>query len=119
MHKAYGGGREEGCAIIAKLFEGMVLEYNPQLLCTDVFYFDGASNVQKAGEILMAKFPHSFCFHGGEHVVSLFFLSIAKIKPVKVHRAGLSCILVELFSIKYDTHLVYLSGFDSQNVQDV
>jgi hypothetical protein len=66
-----------------------------------VFYFDGASNVQKAGEILMAKFPCSFCFHGGEHVVSLFLSSIAKIKPVKVHRAGSSCILIELFSIKY------------------
>ncbi len=90
---------------IAKLFEGKVLEYNPQLLCTDVFYFDGASNVQKAGEILMAKFPCFFCFHGGEHVVSLIFSSIAKIKPVKVHRAGLSCILVELFSIKYSPHV--------------
>jgi hypothetical protein len=53
-------------------------------ICTDVFYFDGASNVQKAGEVLMARFPCSFCFHGGQHFVSLFFSSIAKIKPVKV-----------------------------------
>jgi hypothetical protein len=91
-----------------------VLEYDPQLLCTDVFYFDGASNVQKAGEILMAKFPRSFCFHGGEHVVLLFFSSIAKIKPVKVvHRAML------LNHCQSNTHLIYLSGFDSQNVQDV
>jgi hypothetical protein len=97
--------RSEDVQYIAKLFEGKVLEYNPQLLCTDVFYFDGASNVQKAGEILMAKFPCFFCFHGGEHVVSLIFSSIAKIKPVKVHRAGLSCILVELFSIKYSPHV--------------
>jgi hypothetical protein len=94
------GGKKEA-QYIAKLFEGKVLEYDPQLLCTDVFYFDGVSNVQKAGKILMAKFPCSFRFHGGEHVVSLFFSSIAKIKPVKVHRAGLSCILVELFSIQY------------------
>jgi hypothetical protein len=94
------GGKKDA-PYIAKLFEGKSLEYNPWLLCTDVFYFDGASNVQKAGEVLMAKFPLSFCFHGGEHVVSLFFLSIAKINPVKVHRAGLLCILVELFSIKY------------------
>ncbi len=79
---------------LPNFFEGKVLEYDPQLLCTDVFYFDGASNIQKAGEILMAKFCCSFCFHGGEHVVSLFFSSIAKIKPVKVHRAGLSGILV-------------------------
>ncbi len=94
------GGKTDA-QYIAKLFEGNVLEYDPQLLCTDVFYFDEASNVQKAGEILMAKFPCSFCFHGGEHVMSLFFSSIAKIKPVKVHRGGLSCILVELFSIQY------------------
>jgi hypothetical protein len=40
----------------------------------------------------MAKFPRFFCFHGGEHVLSLFFSSIAKKKPVKVHRAGLLCI---------------------------
>jgi hypothetical protein len=94
------GGKKD-VQYIAELFEGKVLEFNPQLLYTDVFYFDGASNVQKAGEILMAKFPPFFCFHGGEHVVSLFFLSIAKIKSVKVHRAGLSCILVDLFSIQY------------------
>jgi hypothetical protein len=94
-------GGEKDARYIAKLFEGKVLEYHPQLLCTDVFYFDGASNVRKAGEILMAKFPCSFCFHGGKHMVSLFFSLIAKIKQVKVHCAGLLCILVEFFSIQY------------------
>ncbi len=49
-----------------------------------MFFFDGASYVQKAGQVLMAKFPRTFCFHGGEHVVSLFFSSIAKIAPIKV-----------------------------------
>jgi hypothetical protein len=53
-------GGEKDAPYIAELFEGKVLEYDPQLLCTDVFYFDGASNVQKAGKILMAKFPCSF-----------------------------------------------------------
>jgi hypothetical protein len=60
------------------------MEYDPLKTCTDVFYFDGASNVQKAGDVLIARFPCTFCFHGGKHVVSLFFSSIAKIKPVKV-----------------------------------
>ena len=107
------GGKKDA-TFIAELFEVKVLEYDPQLLCTDVFYFDGASNVQKAGEILMAKFPRSFCFHGGEHVMSLFFSSIAKIKPVKVvHHAML------LNLCQSNTHLIYLSGFDSQNLQDV
>ena len=107
------GGKKDA-TFIAELFDLKVLEYDPQLLCADVFYFDGASNVQKAGEILMAKFPRSFCFHGGEHVVSVFFSSIAKIKPVKVvHRAML------LNHCQSNTHLIYLSGFDSQNLQDV
>ncbi len=50
------GGKKDA-PYIAELFEEKVMEYNPQQLCTDVFYFDGASNVQKAGEVLMAKFP--------------------------------------------------------------
>jgi hypothetical protein len=79
------GGKKD-TLYIADLFDEKVMEYNPLKTCTDVFYFDGASNVQKAGEVLMARFPRSFCFHGGEHVVSLFFSSIAKMKPVKVCR---------------------------------
>ncbi len=59
-------------------------EYDTNDTLTSVFFFDGGSNVQKVGEILMAKFPHSFCFHGGEHIVLLFFSSISKIKPIKV-----------------------------------
>jgi len=54
-HMEVGGKKD--ATFIAELFEVKVLEYDPQLLCTDVFYFDGASNVQKAGEILMEKFP--------------------------------------------------------------
>jgi hypothetical protein len=81
-HMAEGGKKD--ASYIADLFDEKVMEYNPLKTCTDVFYFDGASNIQKAGEVLMAKFPCSFCFHEGKHVVSLFFSSIAKIKPVKV-----------------------------------
>jgi hypothetical protein len=50
------GGKKDAL-YIAKLFEGKVMEYNLRRLCTEVFYFDGAFNVQKAGEVLMAKFP--------------------------------------------------------------
>jgi hypothetical protein len=77
------GGKKDA-SYIASLFEEKVGEYDPGNVNTDVFFFDGASNVQKAGEVLMAKFPHSFCFHGGEHVVSLFFSSIARIGEIKV-----------------------------------
>jgi hypothetical protein len=86
------GGKKDA-SYIADLFEEKVMEYDPTKICTDVFYFDGASNVQKAGEVLMARFPRSFCFHGGEHVVSLFFSSIAKIRPVKVSHTYLLLLL--------------------------
>jgi len=51
---------------------------------TDIFFFDGASNVAKAGQVLQAKFPRSYSLHGGEHVVSLFFDDISKLPPIKV-----------------------------------
>ena len=37
--------------------EEKIMEYNPKMSLTDLFFFDGASNVQKAGQVLMAKFP--------------------------------------------------------------
>jgi hypothetical protein len=80
-HMAEGWNKD--ALYIANLFDQKVMEYDTLKTCTDVFYFDRASNVQKAGEVV-ARFPCSFCFHGGKHVVSLFFSSIAKIKPVKV-----------------------------------
>jgi hypothetical protein len=103
-HMAEGGTKD--ASYIADMFEEKVMEYNSLKICTDVFYFDGASNVQKAGEVLMARFPHSFCFHGGEHVVSLFFLSITKIKSIKV-----CCVLFALLGYDYDSPLFPLYSF--------
>ena len=91
------------------------MEYDPKMSLTDLFFFDGASNVQKAGQVLMAKFPCTFCFHGGGHVVSLFFTDIARIAPVRV-----CYILSSIFNYIRDTHVPSLStDFDSKNVQVV
>lgn len=38
------------------------------------FFFDGASNVQKAGQILNEKDPTSHTLHGIEHMFSLFLM---------------------------------------------
>jgi hypothetical protein len=40
----------------------------------DMVYFDGGSNVQKAGLVLEAPYPRIFVLHvnGSEHVLSLF-----------------------------------------------
>ena len=39
---------------------------------TDVLFFDGASNAQKAGEVLMVHYPRAHCLHGVEHLMALF-----------------------------------------------
>jgi len=91
------------------------MEYDPKMSLTDIFFFDSASNVQKAGQVLMAKFPRTFCFHGEEHVVSLFFTDITRIAPVRV-----CYILSSIFNYNHDTHVPSLStDFDSKNMQVV
>ncbi len=52
---------------------------------TLIVFFDGAANVQKAGEILSTNYPRALCFHGEEHVLSLFFKVLSKLKPIKVN----------------------------------
>ena len=63
---------------------------------TIIFWFDGASNVQKAGKILEQKFPRAYSLHGGEHVVSLFFSDISKYPEIKVSS---SCFCMYIDSI--------------------
>ena len=77
------GGRKDA-RYIAELMEGIIQQYDPDKSRSTLFWFDGASNVQKAGKILEAKFPRSYTLHGGEHVVALFFSDIAKIFEIKV-----------------------------------
>ncbi len=44
----------------------------------DLALFDGASNVQKVGEILSALYPRISVVYGAEHVFSLFFNDVFK-----------------------------------------
>ncbi len=85
MYKPHGLGGKKDATYIADVFVEKVDEYDHNHQLTDVFYFDGAANVQKAGQVLMAKYPSTFCCHGGEHVVALFFTSLSKIKPIRVN----------------------------------
>ncbi len=40
--------------------------------------------MQKAGQILCLHFPRAMCFHGGEHVLSLFFSDLSRLGAIKV-----------------------------------
>ena len=63
---------------LIKQIESEVLDVNgkksPGVI--DLVFFDGASNVQNAGEILRAYNWRITVGHGAEHVVSLFFSDV-------------------------------------------
>ena len=63
------GGKD--ALFIADFFSGLLTQYNTEKNRVDSFYFDGASNVQKAGKILKVQYPRAVTYHGGEHVVAL------------------------------------------------
>ena len=81
-HLAAGGSKN--CTYIAQVFTEMVNHYDPNGTDWDVFYFDGAGNVQKAGRLLEARFPRTTCLYGGEHALALWFSKVAKIPVIRV-----------------------------------
>lgn len=76
--KRMAEGKKKDGDYIAKLFVPHVekLEITLGGGVVDLAFFDGASNMQKAGEILEAKYPRMSVIQGAEHVISLFFKSI-------------------------------------------
>ena len=54
-HLAEGGTKN--ALYIANIFGELVEKYDPKHTDTDIFYFDGASNVQKAGRVLEVWYP--------------------------------------------------------------
>ena len=82
-HLAKGGKKDARyiakiCMPLIKQIESEVLNVNgkksPGVI--DLVFFDGASNVQNAGEILRAYNRRITVGHGAEHVVSLFFSDV-------------------------------------------
>lgn len=81
-HMSFSGKKE--AVDIAQIFKADVSEYDADKTLADIFFFDDALNVQKAGEILTVKYPRVTCCHGEDHVLALFFSDFAKIPVVKV-----------------------------------
>ena len=46
---------------------------------SEVFKFDGASNIQLGRKLLKLNYPKSTVMHGVEHTVYLFFNDVSKI----------------------------------------
>jgi hypothetical protein len=88
-HMTRGGKKD--ATYIDDLMEDLVLKYDPEMTHTIIFWFDGASNIQKAGKILEQKFPRAYSLHGGEHVVLLFFSNISNFPEIRVS-SSYSCL---------------------------
>ena len=73
-HMAAGGKKD--AEYLAGVMEEEIVKSDPERMHTDIFYFDGAANVQKGGFRLCELYPRSYVFHGGEHVISLSFSGI-------------------------------------------
>jgi hypothetical protein len=72
------GGKKDA-KYIASIFIDHIKELDPLGIHLNAILFDGASNVQKAGRVIEAKYPQVSVLHGIEHVVSLFFADVARL----------------------------------------
>ena len=72
------GGKKDA-KYIAEIFCQHIDELDPKGVHLNAVLFDGASNVQKAGRVIEAKYPQVSVLHGIEHVVSLFFADVARL----------------------------------------
>ena len=81
-HLAIGGKKD--AKYIADIVKPLITQMESELDIhnkrspgiVDLVFFDGASNVQNAGQILQAFNPRITVGHGAEHVVSLFFSDV-------------------------------------------
>ena len=75
----------KNAAFTSELFLPHIMQMEDKIpKCTDLVIFDGASNVQKAGLLLEAKFPHISVIHGAEHVISLFYHDVFCIREFEL-----------------------------------
>jgi hypothetical protein len=71
-------GEKKDAAYIASLFDPWVQKLHPRNSRLDCVFFDGASNVQLAGQLLAAKYPRIHIQTCAAHSVSLFFSDVCK-----------------------------------------
>jgi hypothetical protein len=75
-----GGKKDAGT--IARMFVPHIERMDNAKSLSDLISFDGASAVQKAGQIMQVSYPRMYCIHGAEHSISLFFKDVAHLSPI-------------------------------------
>ena len=93
--------RTKDAAFIANLFTPHIIEMEKNApKCTDLVIFDGASNVQKAGGLIEAKFPHMLVMHGADHVISHFYQDIFKLRQFEMLKTSIDSYTI-VQSVRY------------------
>ncbi len=98
-------GEKKDATFIMEQFKEKVADFDEMTQLIDCFFFDSASKVQTAGTILCATFPIAMCFHGGKHVLSLFFSNLSKLKPIQVSLSRFSLIMSNSIALLLFRHL--------------
>ena len=82
--------------------------------------FDGASNVQLAGELLQIRYPNITVMRGVEHTVSLFFNDVSKIPVVNqmitAHKAKYNLFGSGIYHKPHSIFKSELNEFHNKNI---
>ena len=79
----YKKGRKKDSKYIAKQFLPFLKKHDEFKKLTDCVFFDGASDVQKAGRIIQSVYPNTTVLHGVEHVCALFARDVCNLPAIK------------------------------------
>jgi hypothetical protein len=71
-------GKKKNVEYIASLFDPWIQKLDPGRPCVDCVFFDRASNVQLAGQLLATKYPQIHVQTCAAHLVLLFFSTSAR-----------------------------------------
>ena len=83
------------------VMEEEIFKFDPERMYTIFFYFDESANVQNGTLRLWELYPRAYVFHGGKHVISIFFSDIAKIASIKVRMCAF------IFFVSFSTIIFY------------
>ena len=108
------GGMKDADYIAKTLFLPQFETIDPEKKLIDLVSFDGAANVQKAGRMLCETYPKCTVIHGGEHVVSLVFGDICKLKVIS-NLIRINKLFYRFFTLHHTPHSMLLTESKKHN----
>lgn len=108
------GQRKTGVYIF-KLIEKHILDLEEIGVPVTALFFDGASNVQKAGRLAMLKYPRISSKHGTEHVMSLVMQDIFEMRVPQLLRRIYSKLHLYFGGSHHDLHAVFTNFTEASN----